>query len=462
MKKSRNTTSLSQKAIYLKNRITRNRRRAEFTGIIYLLATLVLTVVAFMPMMREELAPVGIFEFYKVLTPNSIRSLRTAGDLIRLVNGSLYALMLIGVVFNMLRAFSKVRWLFKKRASRTFGFNRNVYAMEDLGRIFSGSYVVILITYFLIAVICGSMAVRLRLPIILAYGVLVHLFTGFIGGKAAYFDIANGEIIEQRRLVGRFVPHIRNLLQLVTVFVGMFFFLQVCTIDTVIAPLLEKNAIQNYVVGQPLAYVSFALQCLTALWFIVLAKHATGISEWHINGPKAPGMKVFRVFTFFAFLTAGATALCRYLFGEVLFTLAEGFTVIKVQNYLDIGSLIVAGICLFTFIIEIILRKRPAIPEKDEGRKIEIMGERPTVCNPHPYSPYAREVGAPHVTVGAMQEMEDDEEDDNPPVFDGDYLDVHCPVCGKALRANSVVEYHRCPNCSKVFQIRQVGKDVIV
>ncbi len=463
MSKSRNTTSLSQKAVYLKSRIARNRRRAEFAGVIYLLATLALAVAAFLPMLVQELAPVGVFEFYKVFMPKNIKNLKTAADIVRFVNGSLYALMLLGVVINALRALCKIGWLYKKRASRTYGFNRNVYAMEDLGRIFSGSYIVIMISYFLIALICGEAKVNYLMLIVLGGGLLIHLFAGFIGGKAAYFDIANGEIIEQRRLVGRFAPLFRNVLQLAAVFGAMFFFLQVCTLHTVIAPLLEKNAIENYVADQPLAYISLALQVLTAIWLIVLAKHATGITEWNINGPEGAGMKVFRVFSFLTFLTAAATVVCRYLFGEVLFNTVGGTTV-KVQNYFDLGSIIVAAIFLLMFVIEVVMRNRPAVPEKDEGRNIEIMSERPTVAAPNPYSPYAQSNGGfpPVVTFGSVQETEDDEDDDEGPIFDGEYLDVHCPVCGKALRANSVAEYHRCPACNKVFQVRKTGKDVIV
>ena len=475
MKRTRRKSTLTQKGAYLKTRIARNRGRAQFVGIVYFLSIIALAAAACLPLFdltKQTLAPIGVLEFWKQFMPANFKALNSVEAILKVANAALYALMLLGVVINVLRALGKLGWLFKKKASKTYGFNRNVYAMEDLGSIFSGSYAVILSTYFLIAVLCGAAHPNMLMLIVLGGVVFVHLVAGFIGGKASYFDIEGGEIIEDKRVVGRFSALFRNVLQLAAVFAILFFFLQVNTIHTVIGPLLEKNGIKNYVLGQPLAYISIALQVLTVVCVLPLIKHATAITEYNIDGANGSGMKTFRVFAFFVFLTAGATALCAYLFGEVVFTKVDAGTTVSVMKYLDLGSIIIAGIALVMFIIEVIMRNMPGHKKakkkaKDEEVEADYDAVSPAKPVPHPSSPYVnmplyimldtKERTASASVVEEQKEEEPEEEPEEEEVVEESYT-VNCPHCGKLLRVKSGPEYHRCPACSKVFQIRKVTK----
>ena len=155
MKRNRRKNALTQKGAYLKTRIARNRGRAQFVGIVYLLSIIVLAAAACLPLFdlgKQTSAPVGVFAFWKEFMPANLKAIKSWSDLLPIVNAGIYALMLLIVVINVFRALGKLGWLFKKKASKTYGFNRNVYAMEDLGDIFSGSFAVILSTYFLAAV----------------------------------------------------------------------------------------------------------------------------------------------------------------------------------------------------------------------------------------------------------------------------------------------------------------------
>ena len=243
MKRTRKKNTLTQRGAYLKNRIARNRGRAQFVGIVYLLSIIALAAVVFMPLFElkaESVTSLTVMEFWKVFTPKHFKALNALTPILQLANSALYALMLLGLAINVLRALGKLGWLFKKKASKSYGFNRNVYAMEDLGHIFSGSFAVIITVYFLISVIngFGCIVPTMWTYILLGGGAFIHLFAGVIGGKVSYFDIEDGEISEDKRVVGRFSAFFRNVLQLAAVGAIMYYFQKTEVIHTVIGPLL--------------------------------------------------------------------------------------------------------------------------------------------------------------------------------------------------------------------------------
>lgn len=410
MNKNRKKNTLSPRGAYLKTRIARNRGRAQFVGIIYLLSIIALAAVACFSLFdlnKQKNAPLGILGFWKVFKPANLKSITSWDTLLKLANASIYGLMLLGCLINVCRALGKIVWLFKKKASKTYGFNRNVYAMDDLGKIFSGSYAVILTAYFLIAVLCGETHPHLFLYIALGGGLVIHLFAGFVGGKVSYFDIKDGEITEDKRVVGRGAALLRNVLQLVAVFAMLYFFQKISILHTVIGPLMEKGGIKNYVNGRILSYIPVALQLLTLVCLLPLIKHATATTEYNLDGANGPGMKTFRVFAFFVFLLVGAMVVCKYLIGEVALTKVLTFTGVEVKKALSINGIILASIALVMFIIELIMYNRPGFikeKQKDEeleadynnlAKDIEMKEAAPekkkeVEVKAHPYSPYAK------------------------------------------------------------------------
>ncbi len=346
MKGYRRSTPLTAKGTYLRKRIAKTRAKAKFIGYCYLLAIFALAAAACFPLLVHDYAPVGVLEFWKQFKPSVLKAFdyKNTPALITLAVCSLYALMLLGVALNVFRALRKLRWLHKKKPSKMYGFNRNVYAMEDLGRIFSGSFAVLLTSYFLMAILCGSANVNKLMLIVLGGGLFLHLLLGLWGSGVAYYDIAKDEIVEQTRQVGRFAPLVRNVFQLAAVFGILYFFLELTDLNAYVAPLSYKEG-WKALINNKEAFVFFASQVFIVLCLFVLIKHATAITEFNMEGSEGSGMKIFRVFAFFIFLAAGAKVAYQYVFidGKVL----------------DKQMLSVAAIAFGIFLIELIMHAMP-------------------------------------------------------------------------------------------------------
>lgn len=468
MKKYKVKCTPSKKGVYLKKSIAKNRSRAKFVGLCYLFATIVLAGLACLPLLSADYAPVGLRALIDAFDSITKETFGEKSGVLTLTNMALYSVLLLALVINVLKAISKLGWLYKKKASRTYGFNRNAYAMEDLGNLFSGSLSAIISVHFMIAVICGEFNVGPYMFVVLGLGLALHFFLGIVGGNIRYYTNEDGDIIEQKREVGRFAPFFRNLLQVVATFGIMYVFLEMSTIASSLDLLLRNNSIKDYVLPEMMAWISVALQVFTGLWIFVLVKHATGTTEYSIEGPYGAGMKNYRVFSFLVFLTAGATCVCRYLFGEVSFV--DGvFSVVKfVGDGLDKASIVIAGIAFVMFIVELIMRNCPHRPyEEEDDEEDEEFEQGPfnpgSVETPmaHPDSPYYNQPEEEELSLedehDPFANMEDEEEEEEP-----EQLEVNCPICGQALLIDGSATYHRCPACGKVFQIRKVTKDVIV
>ncbi len=350
MKKYRKTKKVTVAGLQLKKKVKGNRGRAKFVGFILLLATIALAVaVAILPMLTGAAVSLKITEFWEAFTSLDFK---TNEGLNSFVVALLYGLMLLGVIINVLRSLGKLKGLYKKKGTKADGFNHSGYAMNAMGKIFSGSFAVVLVTYFLINLLCKDAKPEgYWLVILLGTAVLVHLFTGVLGAKLSYFDFEGEQLVEQKREVGRFAPFFRNFLQLCAVFAIMYFLLKANTENAILSPLVSTDPMAAFR-GEWNNLIVTIAQIVAVLCVFVLAKHATAITEYGIDGAHGAGMKNFRVFSFFLFLAAGAAVLCN----SALF--------IKEDAELDINLLIVAAIAFVMFVIELIMRKMPRLPEQ--------------------------------------------------------------------------------------------------
>ncbi len=347
MSEYRQVTPFTTKGTYLRKRIAKTRIRAKCIGYVYLLAIFLIAAAACFPLLSHEYAPIGVLQFWKQLKPNELKAFdyRQPSALIPLAVCALYALMLLGVAVNVLRSLRKLRWLHKKKPSKQYGFNRNVYAMEDLGRIFSGSFSVVVATYFLIAILCGITKISGLLLLFVGCGVFLHLLLGLWGSAIAYFDIHQEKIVEQRRQVGYFSPLLRNALQLIGVF-GLFYcFLQYSTLQAFIPRLTQAGGFKTLLENRA-DLLSFSMQLVIVLCTLVLLKHAAAITEFNMDGADGTGMKNFRVFAFFVFLASMAVISYKYVFIE--------------GKMLDKQMAEIAAIAFALFLIELIMHAMPA------------------------------------------------------------------------------------------------------
>ena len=349
--------ALTHKGAELKTRVARTRSRAQFVGIIYLISIVALAAIACFPLFdvsKQANAPLGVFEFWKAFMPESF-TLKTRTGVKTFVIATLYAVMLLVMLINVVRAGSKLTWLYKKKVSKTYGFNRNVYAMDDLGKIFSGSYAILLITYFAVAIICRVAYPNLLMYLTFIVGALVHVFAGVVGGKASYFNVEEGQITEDARVVGRFAAFFRNVLQLVAVFVMMDYFQKFNILCAVSANTFDKVSVG----GKMVAYIPAASQLLAALCMLPLIKHATATTEYNIDGVYGAGMKTFRVFCFLLCGVLGAGVVAQYLIGSVVYANVDGAMVAQVVKSANWDAVIVVGIAFVMFLVEVIMRNMP-------------------------------------------------------------------------------------------------------
>lgn len=434
MKKYKKKFAPCKQGVYLKQRIAKTHGRVKFVGIMYLLATLAVSVLACLPLLKTNagLAVLGAADFWKVFQNLSENAFDTAAERVLIFNSVLYGIMLFGLLINVLRSFSKLKWLFKKKGSKTYNFNRNAYAMEDLGKLFSGSFALILIIHTIVYVVCGTMDVQIMLYVLLGVALFVHFFCGLIGAKTSYFDTDQyGGLYEKRRAVGRIAPFIRNVLQLVATFAMLYFYLGVNNIHTLIEPLMQENAWANFIEPNLTAFAAVALQILTLLWLMVLLKHATATTEFSPEGTEAMGMKNFRIFSFFTLLTAGGAFVCRYMFGEAFFEKIVVYPVLVIEKSLQYDLLILAGIAFVMFVIEVVMRKMPAIPEETEVSVQQNPFEKPDEAE---------------LRADLEKELEG-------AITYTDAVQVDCPTCGRKLKVRAALQYHRCPACGKVLHI---------
>ena len=354
----RQKISQNKHRVYMKKRIAKTRSRAQNAGFFYLLGTLAVTALACLPLLASEVAVLGAMNFWTILN--------VEGGLFTLpfrqvVIAGLYAIMLVVLLINVIRIFTKLGWLYKKKASKMYGFNRNVYAMDDMGKIFACSFSTVVVMHFAIYIACGEYAVTIS-PLayaVIGAGLFFHFVACLIGSKVSLFDIEEGfGVSEQRRMVPVFPAFIRNVLQVAVIAVIVYMFASASNMMetfAAITPIVDNafstTNLMNYINGlaaNPLSVVEFATQALTFVWIVVLVKHAVAATEYNMEGADGAGMKTSRVFFFLTFLTAAGTFVYRY--------------VLAAEPAMDMNSLIVAAAALVMFIIEVIMRNAPGIP----------------------------------------------------------------------------------------------------
>jgi len=347
-------TITPQNRATFKRKIGNAHARAGVVGVLYFVAIIALAIIAFFPMLSVGGQNLWVLTFWKSFAELETMQGITFALILDLTASVFYALILLTVVCNVLRSFKKLGWLFKRKPSRSNGYNRNVYAMESLGKLFSGSFHTIVAFSFLIYLISKDVAFSsqpLYLYLAVGVGLGVHFLCGLIGGGVSLFAIEGGALHEEKRRGGLFVPFVRNVLQIVAVAGIGLFLVKSAQVET-LAELLRGSEFAGILTRwkELLAPLVFFF---VFVWLLPLLKHATGIAEFDREGYEASGRNTFRAFTFLTFLTAIGGVVAEYLFAGVW--CLEGFYI--------------AGIALLSFVIEVCLRKYP--DDKDTSDEIE-------------------------------------------------------------------------------------------
>ena len=339
---------------FLKKRVSRTRTKAIWVGFFYLLGTIALAALAVLPTLN--------IDYISILGEKPVWADLKLGLNVDTISRALYIIMLVILLVNVFVSIAKIDWLYKKKASNTYGFNLNVYAMQEMGQIFSASFSVILIGNVLIALLNGNygsaellsfegfkdlfnesqfLPAVPHVALIIGAGVVLHFVLGVWGAKISLFSVEDGSgVVENKRQMGRFAPFIRNLLQVIVSLVIPTMLLQVNSIDVFV-----KNALNGTIVVD----IPAILQIVIFIIWAVLIVHATNITEYNLDGAEGNGMKNFKVFIALMLVAAGA-----------LYAMAYPESLFKFEDVDATKVLIIAGLSLVMFIIEILMRNAPA------------------------------------------------------------------------------------------------------
>jgi hypothetical protein len=266
----------------------------------------------------------------------------------------LYALVLLTAVCNVLRSLKKFRWLFTKNPTRPHGYNRNVYAMDDLGELFSGTlHILLAFTFFIYLMSKDASLASKHIYIYAALGVGfgAHFLLGWLGGNIPLYTVEQENIYEETRKGSRLVPFVRNLIQIVAVAGIGYFLLKTGKILELMTIAGENgvSGIRNQWKDLIVPLIFFVTYLLT----LPLLKHATSATEFDRDGCEGSGMKTFRVFALLVALVAGSGFALEYLFDKTALT----------------SAIYLACVAFVAFIIELILRKYPN--EKDNSDEMD-------------------------------------------------------------------------------------------
>ena len=400
---------IHSKAALLKKRVRTIHGRAKFTGILYLLGTIALAAAAVLLSLLDGTAistangllPVVAFGKEVVATVKGgfggfIRDSVAISKTIVLV---LYLILLIVALVNVLVALSKLGWLFKRRASRANGFNRNMYAMEDLGKCFSALFNEILVCWLFIylftAQINGSApTVRLFGYIVLGGGLAIHLLGGLLEGSVSLFTTGD-KLEESKRTNGVFVFFVRNLLQTAAVGAILYFFVPQTEVIGGFANLYDNTIPPRnwlWFLSNLKALVPFLVEVVAWVAILVLIKHATARTEYNRDCMHGVGINNNLVFSLIAAIAfAGILVLPKLGLAE-----AEA---------LNKNILIAAIVAFVSFLLDCIIRPRGKKKSDEDEVEMEVtQSQQATAGGVYPqynqYVQYVQQPGqAPQIVV---------------------------------------------------------------
>lgn len=343
------------KVAALRKRIKAVQGRAKFVGIIYLLGALALLAAGvYFPILAGTCISDGstlpVLTCYQPLVElvkggeGFVANLNNAEIVLNAVVSLFYVFMVLALLFNVIRSFAKLGWLFKRRASYTNGFNRNMYAMDDMGKRYSGSLAAIVIFSLLTYLVVGGATISKYAYIVVGAGLVIHFFAGLIGGTVTLFT--TGDTIEEEpREYGLFTYFVRNVIQIAAVGAIIYFLVPQSVLADGIQKVLAKEFTKDLLPA--------AIELVAWLCILVMIKHATAATEFNRDCMDGAGMKNFAVFSFLTALAIGGLIALPYL-GVVAAT------------ELNMAYVYVAAIAFGAFLLDCIIKSRTSKIDYDD------------------------------------------------------------------------------------------------
>ena len=360
---------IPSKATLLKKRVRKIQNRAKFVGLLYLLGTIgLVAIAACMPLLTgtcitADGATMPVMTFYQPIVNLFASGMEafgslTAAQITDLIVVVLFAAMLLTMAINVLRSIGKLGWLFKRRASYSNGFNRNMYAMDDMAKRFSNSLYTLVMIHLFIYLFSGgvpaegqeaTLQITTNAYIALGVGFGLHFICGLISGTVTLFSTGD-RVEEETRENGLFVFFVRNLIQIAAVAAIGYFLIQesvfVAKLQEILKLVLEEQ--------KPIAEIDWmsaipaGIEIIAWLFIAVLAGHAIADTEFNRDGVVGSGMRNFGIFSFMAALALAAGIALPML----------GIGVVEKAAELNQNLLIAAAVALVAFLLDCIIRPR--------------------------------------------------------------------------------------------------------
>ncbi len=319
-------------------------RKAKFVGSLYLIATLALVALAYLfPVLVVNGKPLDITNFYLPFT--TVMS----GELNRLalVTSASYALILLIGAINVLKSLSLLGKLLKE----TSRYNRNMRAMDGMGKAYSSTFAAILSLYlqmYLLQPVETAAILWINGAIVLGVAVFFHFLCGVCSAKVSRFYIdENKTVAEETRECGVFTYFFRNLMQLAAIG-GVAYYMAETNEFYRIIPIVKGLLVGMFDLN---VIIVVGLQLVMLLCMFVMIKHATAATEYNLYGIEGKGMKNYRVFSFLVFAAAAGLFVWTYL---------------QTQS-IALGYAIIAGVALVVFLMDCFVKTRQKKVEKDEN-----------------------------------------------------------------------------------------------
>ncbi len=227
MVRNKRVRTQNQKYAYIKSRISKAQGKAKAVGCLYLLGLVALVALACLSLVTYKVddETVLTFSVLKLIDVVSTAIKEKALNLppYEIVGLAVYLAVLLILLINLIRALVKLGWLFKKKASRLYGVNRNMYAMDDMGKIFSASFIWVITLHLVFMLLYHIDTVETFAYVFLGVFLVAHFVFGICAGNVSLFSTEEGSIVEVKREVGNFSPIVRNLFQLVAVAAMLYF-----------------------------------------------------------------------------------------------------------------------------------------------------------------------------------------------------------------------------------------------
>ncbi len=341
-----------KKYLQMKHCIKAMQNRAKWVGVLYIIAMLAITVLACLQPITFNDGAIGVVAFWKPFA-----KLTQEGDILGVIVSNavelaialLYAIMLLVLLINFINALCHTGWLFKTKASKLYGFNRNMYAMDDIEKLYSSSFKTIVCIFFIIALFVEGLQISLIIAgSLVGVGVLFHFFCGLLAGNTSIFTI-DGEIIEEKRGVGTFSVFIRNLFQVLATAAIVFFFVKSgAPIAALVNDLINGGLATR--LADPIGLILPVVLIVVMILAIIMVCYALGTTEFDPSGKDIGGRGTFLWCSLLTFILTFCVAV---------------FDALMREQPLNGNLMAITGVSLVAFILEICLRKFPKTKEKN-------------------------------------------------------------------------------------------------